>query len=226
MKSRAFAQFRVSDENRKGYDSIAALSPETLEKLAAWFEQDKLRNYPVLLSSDLKALSDQTGASAETLRRAIQASDGFLRYMGQFADSPEALVDDLISLGVTPNRSLPLTEFLRRLAPIAPKYYQFTRTSDVARGGCANLDDVTMTVAVKPVFDRDFRYGEDDITKYDPSVIGSVAVAQVSIERDDTRDRYSFQLTKDTLDRFITDLLAIQKEMVTAEKLLRIEPKK
>lgn len=79
-----------------------------------------------------------------------------------------------------------------------------------------------MTVAVKPVFDKDFNYGTDDITKYTPSLVNCTVVAHVSLEKGDCPQEFAFQVTKDKLDRFINELLALQKQMVLAEEKLKI----
>ena len=210
----------MGDETKKNIGVLADLSEKTLDKLAVWFEEQKSHRQMDL--ADVKALSVSTGEGAETLRRAARGADILIERMGEYEDAPEDILADAVTLKILPKTSPELLAFLKRFAVQSKAYYLLSRTYRVARGGLPNLTGATMTVAVKPVFDKDFEYGTDDITKYSPSLVNCAVVAHFSLERGDCPQEFAFQVTKDTLDRFICDLLALQKQMVLAEEKVKI----
>jgi hypothetical protein len=162
-------------------------------------------------------VTNETGESAEKIRGAMAATSLFLKRMGQFADTPEALVADAITLKILPQPSLKLITFLKRLAPKSTDFYLFSRIQEAEKGGIPSLTFSSMTVAAKPIYDKDFTYGTDSITEYDPSLVDYVVVAHISLEKDNFPPAFSFQLSQIDLDKFITNLLVLQKQMVMTE---------
>ena len=75
-----------------------------------------------------------------------------------------------------------------------------------------------MSAMIKPVFPRKFEYGKDSLERYEPSPIGYCVVAQIELQKSDTAQVFSLQLDRENLDRFVTDLLALQAELVQMEK--------
>jgi len=215
LKSQYFKSYTMSDGVKKNIGKLAELSDETLDKLATWFEAQTC--YPQFDFLERKTLSDETGESAETIRSAMNASIILLKRMGELADTPENLVADAIALNILPQPSLKIVTFLKRLAPKSKDYLLFSRIQEVAKGGIPNLLHVSMTVAAKPIYDKDFTYGTDSIAEYDPSLVDYVVVAHISLENDNAPGACSFQLSQKDLDRFITDLLVLQKQMVMTE---------
>lgn len=220
MRSRYFAEHTLGDVAKKNIGVLAGLSEKTLDKLAGWFEEQK--TYRQIDLADVKTLSISTGEGADTLWRATQGADILIERMGEYEDAPEDILADAVSLKILPEMSPGLLTFLKRFAVRSKAYYLLSRTYRVARSGMPNLMGTAMTVAVKPVFDKDFNYGTDDITKYTPSLVNCAVVAQFNLESDGYLQDFAFQVTKDTLDKFISDLLALQKQMVLAEEKLKI----
>ncbi len=220
MKSKYFAEYSLGDEVKKDIGVLAELSEKTLDKLVEWIEKQK--SYQHIDAADIKTLSVTTGESADTLYSAAHASEILLRRMGEFNDAPEDLLEDAVSLKILTKTSPELLAFLKRLAVRSKEYYLLSRTLFVAKGGIPNLRSQTMTVAVKPVYDKDFKYGTDDITKYAPSLVSSAIVAHISLAKGDCPQEFSFQVTKNSLDKLINSLLALQKQMILAEEKLKI----
>ena len=73
-----------------------------------------------------------------------------------------------------------------------------------------------MCVVLKPVFESDFHYDEQSVIDYVPKLGGYVPAAQIQLTIEDNQNErrtLAFQLDEDILDRFLSDLLALQKEM-------------
>lgn len=220
MKSKYFKQYTLNDDGKKNVGVLAGLSEKSLEILYEWFSG--LKSYPWIDVPNLKLLSEKTGESAEIVRKAINAIDILAKRMGELGDTPEDLLSDIMALKILAQPSPQLVQFLKKMSSISKSYYIMYRTNFVSRSGIPNLQSTTMSVAVKPIFDKDFTYNVDDITQYAPSLINCSAVAHVSLDRDDNETTFAFQLTKEDLDRFITDLLVLQKQLILAEETLKI----
>jgi len=219
MKSKYFKVYSLSEEGKKNIIVLANLSDELLEVIFSYLND--LKTYQPYEKSAILSLAEKTGESAERLRKAVFAADTFAKRMGELDDSAQDLYSDLVSLNIL-SQSIPqFLRFLEKLSSISKKYYLLYRATDTSEGGVPNLSRTSMTVALKPVFDKDFVYGTNDIMKYSPQMINFAAVAHISIERDDCSQVFPFQVKKADLDKFITDLIVLQKQLIIAEQKIK-----
>lgn len=217
MKSKFFKENRLYEKRKKGLNMLAQITPDARKNLAGWFKS--LKEYPKLDIPLIRKLSDITGESAERIEESARTSFILLKKFAELEENIGFFFEDLRSLDVLdkPEYYDLLLEFFRTIESEAHRIFLLQRMNTTVGAGIPRLTESSMSSTIKPVYRYEFRYGEDNLTDYRPKPIGYVAAAQVAIRCEESIDIFAFQVDGDVLDRFISDLLALQREFKDAE---------
>lgn len=216
MKSKYFSERSLNDTGKEAIVLLAGFPVKKLDILANWFEQ--LQSSPNLDLYSMQTLGKEIQEPPVNLRKIVRTVFTILSQMGKNKDTPEGIVEDLVTLKVLPGRSESLLGFLNRLAPKMEALYRVSKKEMATFGGASGLSAFSVGIALKPVFDSEFVYGRDSLADYNPGIADYATVAQISMTRNDCSQEFSFTLSMDDLNKFVASLLAIQKQMLVANE--------
>ncbi len=226
MRTKYFKESSLSEEGKKNVISLAGLSPAVANQILDWFAAKQ--SYPRFDSRDVIEIAQITGESGQTLTAPISI---LVLFINRIVDNDESVTDfyaDLKDLNIVPDPPgyATLDIVFSRIPPIAKQFRLYLRCRATEHYGLPVLTGSTMSAAMKPVFSRTFRYGEDSLEEYSPVPIGYCTVVQIELQKADTQEVFSFQVNRDNFDRLIADLLALQAELKVMETLAsKIVPK-
>ena len=216
MKGKLLREWALTDLSRKRLKILADLKPASRTLLAEWFS--KAKNPLRFDTVELRELTEKTGESAGNIDDAVGMTWVLVRKLGEVAEHPKAFVDDLQSLQVIekPEDCAAILEYLERLSGHWGRLFLVQQTQRTVGDGAPELRGGSTSVTIKPVYRARFRYAEDDIATYNPQPVAYVAVGQIELQRTGDNCTFAVQMDMDTLDRFVTDLLASQMELKQA----------
>lgn len=223
MKSSLVQQLSFGEDARKAFESILSVKESTRQTIIDWFKDQKSR--PVLNGSLFKELAIQTDESADDIRIILYVTRVILETLGEFDDRVDDFIFDLEErelLGKAGDYKK-LKEFFSPLEGEKTRYYKFMQKERTAQKVMPDLRKVSSSSVLKPIIKKEFEYA-DGIENYSPEMIGVVITGQIGLTASDTDEQFLFQVDSYTLNRFIADLLALQKEMKQLEEIAQLLP--
>ena len=222
MKTKFFRESGFTETGIKRLKRLAELKPQTKAIFINWFKQ--LKEKPIFDRNLTRQLAAETGESAELVDDITLITSSMLQYLGGYGDSIEDFIEDLRS-----SKSLDeekhfesIRKYLEDLSCVTQLYHLLSRARATELDGAASLKSSSMSAAIKPVYERDFRYGEDELTKFNLNPISYVCVAMVELEKDDANEHFTFQMNRETFDKFLSDLIVLQARMKQMEEPMKI----
>ena len=213
MKTKYFRENGLSKEGKENLSTLLGLSTSVLDNILDWFQARTY--YPRFDHQDIGDVSSLTDESGDRIISAISILKLLISRIIAEDDPIENYRDDIVALGLVQESEQPKINLLfSRLPAIVEKFRLFHRRT-VAEGlGMPRLSGSSMSAAIKPIYGRTFRSGVDDLKTYDPIPMGYAVVAQILLERDGREEEmFCFQMNRDNLNRFVSDLLALQAEV-------------
>jgi hypothetical protein len=179
----------------------------------------ELKDYPVLTESLIQDLAIKADENAQDIKDTLMITLLIIERLGETDDNVADFVEDLITnefLSNDENGQI-VKSFFSELESEKTRFFHFMRKEKAVERGASSLQRISMTAELKPVFNKEFKYGKDEIENYQPEIIGYVTTAQVQLGVSDKEEIFAFQVDTFLLNRLITDLLALQKEMKKLE---------
>lgn len=219
MKSKFMKKVILDDALRANVKALCSVSDEVQSIIIGWYKN--LDEYPRYDQKTIDTLSDATDTSHQTIRLILSLTDGLLTDSYKYNDNIEDIINDLKELELIPNEGdyNKLIKYFRELKSIIPEYCRFEKTKIAQKKGLPHISKTSMNVAVKPVFDRDFKHGEDDLKDFDQGIIDFTAATTVRLSLTNDQD-ISFQMDPYSLNVFITELLVLQDQLGKALKTI------
>jgi len=127
---------------------------------------------------------------------------------------PPDMVSNVLA-EVVKETGIPLTSLEAFVKEIAqdPAYVKQSTIHDFKRLALPGIRALEHFCAVRARFDKAFNYYEDSIETFDPKTVDYHPVIVIKMGLDDGSEQFSFQLDQERLDRFISELIAAQKEL-------------
>ena len=219
IKTKFFRGGGFNEEGEKDLKVLACMPEEALSKILEWHaNKTSSPRYDRDDFIELAEITEQSGG-------AVVASIGIIRSIldasSRDDDNPEDFLHDVVSLElVEKEHHEKLARAFKKLRILASKQRLQLRKSKTEGFALPGLVSSSMTAAIKPVYEHDFKYGTDKIEEYDPIPIGYAVIAEIQLKKSDTNNTFSVHLNRDNFNRFITDLLAVQTEMESMQKLV------
>lgn len=217
MRTRFFSEQWFDKSGKQGLQAVVGLSEDARSALLEWFRE--LDKDPRFDKSEIRDLVKRTRSPAELIARAVRTTHTVLTELARLGDRMEDFLEDLREVGDLPESFDydSLNAYLLALAPEASRIHALRRFRSRANAGGAVLTGSSMVAALKPVYRKSYAFHEGDVTEYRPEVIGYVPVAQFELEVSPIgggTESLFFQLGSGNLERFIADVLAVQREFV------------
>lgn len=224
MRTQYFQKIRLSEAGKRRFTALVNLPDETRVKLIEWIAE--LETIPRVYSTIIQSIAGSTKAPADKVADAINIALDVVSDLGKFNDKVEDFIKDAQDAGLIDGDKQynALSEFLKAACPHGRKIYLLERVYSAENSGGAILRHSSTSVAIKPVFDEDFEYGSMDITKYNPAIVKYTPTAQVELSIDNRAETVTFQLAEESLDRFLSDLLALQAQIKATREVLEKMP--
>ncbi len=219
IKTKFFRGGGFNEEGEKDLKELACMSEEALSKILEWHTNKT--SSPRYDRDEFIELAEITGQSGGAVIASVGVIRAILNASSRDDDDPEDFLHDVVSLElVEKEHHEKLARAFKKLQTIADTQRVLLRRSKTEGLAVSRLVGSSMTAAIKPVYDRDFKYGRDKIEKYDPIPIGYAVLAEILLKKNDGDETFSVQLNRDNFNRFISDLLALQTEMESMQKLV------
>ncbi|RJP56102.1 MAG: hypothetical protein C4541_13055 [Candidatus Auribacter fodinae] len=213
MKTKFFKEEMLGRKTREHFDILSSLSLDTTTKILGWLES--LSKGPSITRKEVFYLSSITNESAENIMHALSAMIYCITIIAEGNDDIKDFYSDLKELKIINEKAnyKSLDYFFSNLDSVVTKFQFFIRESHSANRGMPSLDRVSATAAMRPIYARDFSYDDDSLDTYKPNCIGLCVVAEIMLSTEDPDSFLSFQLNSEGLDRFISQLLAVQCQL-------------
>jgi len=217
MRTKYFRESALSDDGKKNVKALASLPVEAVTYILNWLGNRK--TYPRLDMADRLELAQLTGESGDTLVPSLSILKLFIDRLVSHGDDVGDFYADLKDLDVIEEGTSydTLDIVFSRLPGITANFRLLRRRILTEGFGMPFLTGSSYTPAIKPVLQKSFEYGVDEISTYKPAPIGFTVVAQVELQNSDSGHIFAFQVNRDNFDRLIADLLALQAQMKLME---------
>lgn len=219
IKTKFFRGAGINEDGKKDIEKFACVPEEDLFKILEWYLNKT--SYPRYDRDDFIELAEITGQSGEVIIESVGVIKLILDMSSRDDDNPEDFLHDLISLElVEKEHHEKLARVFKKLRIVSDKLRVLLRKSKTEGFAVPSLVSSSMTAAIKPVYERDFKYGRDKIEEYDPMPIGYAVLGEIQLKKSDSDETFCVQLNRDNFNRFISDLLVVQTEMESMQKLV------
>lgn len=220
MKTKYFQTISLSSAGKRRFKSLASLPQDARVALIKWVSE--LDTMPRVYGPVIKEIARCTGAPADILGDAVNIALDALSDLGKFGDSSDDFMADTRTCNLLDEdeQYSALAEFIEATLQYAQRIHLLNRVVRTEDSGAPLLRNTSSSVAIKPVFDHDFEYGLMDVSDYQPEVVQYTPVAQIELLLQNQSESVTFQVSEDTLDRFLSDLLALQAQMKSAREVV------
>ena len=220
MLTKYFQKIRLTEVGKRRFKALASMPEDARGVLGQWLSE--LETMPQTLHLGIEKIASTTNVPAYVAGDAVHISLYTLSALGQFGDSVEDFIADahVAKLLEDESQYSALEHFFAATLPYAKRIYNFDRVSETESNGAPLLRRTSTSVVIKPVFGQDFDYGKMQIADYHPNLINYTTVAQIELLLNSQSDSVAFQVSEGELDRFLSELLAVQAEMKCARSIV------
>jgi len=179
-------------------------------------------NKPISYPTMIKEFTSSTNESFSLACDSIYAVNFILDQLSTNRDTIEDFLFDIKEMNVIKSEEdfELFNKFFIELHPALVRYIKISKIAFATNSTLPGLKATEMSVSIRPIFDKDFSYSEDDITTYIPSPNLLIPVVQIQLWLSENNDNFSFQLNGVQFDQYITELLALQSQFKETSKLV------
>lgn len=210
MKTKAFRSFRLNEVGKKQLKTLAELPSETVSEIVSFFASaDSIPTYTLPLAENI---ANKTSSTTPHILDALSITNTLLSHYEDGGDSISDFMDDLRSLSLLNKDEdyKSIQQFLEAVIPYVKKIHRFSKIRETESAAANELRAITTSIAIKPIFDKEFEYGKDKITEFDSNILDYTNVVQMEFHFTGEPDSIVFQANEEILDILISQLLAAQ----------------
>ncbi len=215
MKSRLLKEMRLSKIQRRRIGTLSKLDKKSRTALTNYIKS--IDELPIFTKETLRNISDKVGLSADEVYDAISAIRTLAWGVTKCEDSFGDVVSDLKTIDVIKEDQVDaLVSILSSLSEKCSALFEKERKLESIYDGALGLTRTNASVCMKPVFKERYSYDKQKVTEYEPHLMGFVPAVQIKLTAEDDASNetfVTFQVSEEVLDRFISDLLSLQKEL-------------
>lgn len=231
MESRFFKKYTLEKRDIDGMVALTELPDTILGKIHEWFLKGELGFRITTQAIRSICGEDSDEQLIKSVAYAVSATREMLRCLGDLGETSETFLQALkqkeIIKDIDDIKWQKLNKYFSKLDQVAREVYVSGVTHVTESRSSPILLGSNATINIRPVFERHFDQEKNSIKDYSPQAAAFTVVGLLEILIDDGQgepESKSFQVTPDALEKFITDLLVLQKELNYADQLIPLLP--